>query len=226
MTSPPEKCKEGAWETILNWKDSFHHWDFLVHSGLTRPSTTLVNFVRRNGIEPASDPLVSLKRLSEIIFTRFEYVPGSTSISSTIDHILDTGRGVCQDYAHVMIAIARTWGIPARYESRYLHDETAEDAENRGMTTHAWLECLLPGLGWVGFDPTNSTFVDKRHVRVAVGRDYQDVSPTTGCCTVGEISRSTWKCACNHFRVPILILSVIYKRNRTDEWHRPACCHG
>lgn len=79
-----------------------------------------------------------------------------------------------------MIAIARTWGIPARYVSGYLHYETAKNAENRGMTTHAWLECLLPGLGWVGFDPTNSTFVDKRHVRVAVGRDYQDVSPTTG----------------------------------------------
>ncbi len=137
-------------------------------------------FVKRNGVERAADPLVSLQRLSDMVYTRFEYVPGSTSISSTIEYILNTGRGVCQDYAHVMIAIARTWGIPARYVSGYLHDPTADDAENGRTTSHAWLECLLPGLGWVGFDPTNSTFVDERHVRVAVGRDYQDVSPTTG----------------------------------------------
>ncbi len=178
--SPPERCEDGAWETIRGWRDSFHHWDFLDHSGLARPSPALKRFVRRNGIEPAGDPLTALKRLSSLLFDCFEYVPGSTSISSTIEHILDTGRGVCQDYAHVMIAIARTWGIPARYVSGYLHDVTARGAAGGGTTTHAWVECMLPGLGWTGFDPTNSTFVDERHVRVAVGRDYQDVSPTRG----------------------------------------------
>ena len=178
--STPERCDDGAWETIRGWRDSFHHWDFLDHSGLARPSSVLDQFVRRNGIEPEGDPLTALKRLSDLLFDRFDYVPGSTSISSTIEHILDTGRGVCQDYAHVMIAIARTWGVPSRYVSGYLHDVTARGAAGGGMTTHAWVECLLPGLGWTGFDPTNSTFVDERHVRVAVGRDYQDVSPTRG----------------------------------------------
>ena len=181
--SPPERCEDGAWETIRGWRDSFHHWDFMDHSGLTRPSSALKRFVRRNGIEPVGDPLAALKRLSGLLFDCFEYVPGSTSISSTIEHILDTGRGVCQDYAHVMIAIARTWGIPARYVSGYLHDATDRGATagtTAGTTTHAWVECLLPGLGWTGFDPTNSTFVDERHVRVAVGRDYRDVSPTRG----------------------------------------------
>ena len=176
----PARCADDAWETILGWRDSFHHWDFLDHSGLTRPSSTLEEFVRRNGIAPRGDPLNALRRLSDSLFDRFEYVPGSTSISSTIEHILDTGRGVCQDYAHVMIAIARTWGIPSRYVSGYFHDVTAEGAEKGGMTTHAWVECLLPGFGWTGFDPTNSTLADERHVRVAVGRDYQDVSPTRG----------------------------------------------
>jgi len=175
--APPEECGEGAWETVRGWHDSFHHWDYLDHSGLALPSPALERFVQRCGIAPVGDPMAALNRLSGVLFERFEYVPGSTTISSTIEHILDTGRGVCQDYAHVMIAVARTWGIPARYVSGYVHDETAAGG---GTTSHAWVECLLPGPGWTGFDPTNAILADERHVRVAVGRDYQDVSPTRG----------------------------------------------
>ena len=184
--APTEGCEEGAWETIRGWRDSFHQWDFLDHSGLTHPSPALERFVRRNAIEPAGDPMAALRRLSGVLFERFEYAPGSTAISSTIEHILETGRGVCQDYAHVMIAVARTWGIPARYVSGYLHDESAAGGGSGageaggGTTSHAWVECRLPGPGWTGFDPTNATLADERHVRVAVGRDYQDVSPTRG----------------------------------------------
>ena len=176
----PEKCEEGAWETIRGWRDSFHHWDFLDHSGLALPSPALERFVQQIGIVPAGEPLAALTRLSGALFEHFEYVPGSTTISSTIEHILDTGRGVCQDYAHVMIAVARTWGIPARYVSGYLNDESTAAGGGGGTTSHAWVECLLPGPGWTGFDPTNAIFADERHVRVAVGRDYQDVSPTRG----------------------------------------------
>lgn len=187
--TPSGGCEEGAWETIRGWADSFHHWDFLDHSGLTFPSPALERFMQRIGIAPAGDPLAVLNRLSGALFEQFEYMPGSTTISSTIEHILDTGRGVCQDYAHVMIAIARTWGIPARYVSGYLHDEHDESGRDRGArsdgggggaASHAWVECLLPGPGWTGFDPTNAMLADERHVRVAVGRDYQDVSPTRG----------------------------------------------
>ncbi|MCY3554352.1 MAG: transglutaminase family protein [Gemmatimonadetes bacterium] len=178
--APPERCEEGAWETVRSWRDSFHKWDYMDHSGLALPSPALESFVQRIGITPAGDPLAALKRLSGALFERFEYVPGSTTISSTIEHILDTGRGVCQDYAHVMIAVARTWGIPARYVSGYLHDESAAGGAGGGTTSHAWVECRLPGPGWTGFDPTNATLADERHVRVAVGRDYQDVSPTRG----------------------------------------------
>ena len=197
--SPPDAphggCEEGAWETIRGWADSFRHWDFLDHSGLTLPSPALERFVQRIGMAPVGDPLAVLNRLSGALYECFEYVPGSTKISSTIEHILDTGRGVCQDYAHVMIAIARTWGIPARYVSGYLHDESGRgggarcdggggsarrDGGGGGAASHAWVECLLPGPGWTGFDPTNAMLADERHVRVAVGRDYQDVSPTRG----------------------------------------------
>ena len=110
----------------------------------------------------------------------FSYVPGSTSAASPIDDILQSGCGVCQDYAHVMIAVSRSWGIPSRYVSGYLSETGQPGGQAVGNATHAWVECLLPDLGWIGFDPTNVSPVDQRHVRIAVGRDYQDVSPTQG----------------------------------------------
>ena len=79
-----------------------------------------------------------------------------------------------------MIAIARSWGIPTRYVSGYLHVTGAAGEQAPSTLTHAWAECRLPGLGWIGFDPTNRTLADQRHVRLAVGRDYQDVAPTRG----------------------------------------------
>ena len=178
--SSPERLEDEAWATIRGWRNSFHHRVYLDPSTLARPSSTLERFVRENGIKPTDDPLNALGRLSATLYDRFHYDPGTTTFSSTIEHILDSGRGVCQDYAHVMIAIARTWGIPARYVSGYLHDVAAEGNGDGMTTTHAWVECQLPGLGWTAFDPTNATLVDERHVRVAVGRDYRDVSPTHG----------------------------------------------
>ena len=89
-----------------------------------------------------------------------------------------------KDYAHVMIAIARSWGVPTRYVSGYV------SARKAGMSapqsaTHAWAECFLPGLGWTEFDPTNPDLSNEHLVRVAVGRDYHDVAPTRGVF-VGE----------------------------------------
>ena len=108
---------------------------------------------------------------------------------STIDHILETGQGVCQDYAHVMIAIARCWGIPTRYVSGYLHVTGNGGQQVPATLSHAWVECRLAGLGWIGFDPTNQSLADQRYVRVALGRDYQDVSPTRGVFRGGGQSR-------------------------------------
>ena len=86
-----------------------------------------------------------------------------------------------------MIAIARTWHIPARYVSGYLY--LGGDGESRQMSSHAWVECLLPSLGWIGFDPTNNCTVDQRYVRVAIGRDYQDVPPVRGVLMGGGESQ-------------------------------------
>ena len=87
-----------------------------------------------------------------------------------------------------MIAIARSWGIPTRYVSGYMYLTGMYGEQVSESATHAWVECLLPDLGWFGFDPTNATIADERHVRIAVGRDYLDVSPTRGILIDGEPS--------------------------------------
>ena len=176
----PGSLGTDAWREIFSWGESVDYWDFTHPSALARPSTLLDEFLSRNGIERADDPLEGLFRLSRRLYSSFSYVPGSTSAASPIDDILQSGRGVCQDYAHVMIAVARSWGIPSRYVSGYLSETGRPGEQAVGNATHAWVECLLPDLGWVGFDPTNESLVDQRHVRIAVGRDYQDVSPTRG----------------------------------------------
>ena len=101
-------------------------------------------------------------------------------MNSPIEVSLGSRQGVCQDFSHIMIAVVRNLGIPCRYVSGYLyHDELHHDRSAEGAT-HAWVEALLPGLGWVGFDPTNGVIAGGRHIRTAVGRDYADVPPTIG----------------------------------------------
>ena len=184
-TSPsppgPGSLGEDAWEEVRSWSESFRDWDFTHSSEFSRPSPALASFVDRHGIAtPGGDPLQALTELSDTLHGSFEYVPGSTSAISPIDHILESGQGVCQDYAHVMIAIARSWGVPTRYVSGYFYVAGVEGEPARGTATHAWVECRLPELGWVGFDPTNDGLADERHIRMAVGRDYSDVAPTRG----------------------------------------------
>ena len=179
----PDSLGAGAWEEMRSWKAAFAEWDFTHASAFARPSPALAAFVDRLGIGPSGDPLDSLLRLSDTLHRSFDYVPGSTSAVSPIEHILESGRGVCQDYAHVMIAIARSWGVPARYVSGYLQS----DGEQVGAepASHAWVECKLPGIGWTGFDPTNRDLSGEQHIRIAAGRDYQDVAPTRGVIVGG-----------------------------------------
>ena len=140
------------------------------------------------GIEPEDKPFDSVLRLSDVLHDTFQYVPGSTTVVSPIEDILESYQGVCQDYAHVMITIARGWGVPARYVSGYLYVKSRDHDADPGAASHAWVECLLPGLGWIGFDPTNRCMVDDRHIRVGVGRDYQDVAPIRGIFMGGGIA--------------------------------------
>jgi transglutaminase-like putative cysteine protease len=113
-------------------------------------------------------------QVAESIRGRFEYARDVTDAMSPIDHLLTHGKGVCQDFTHLMIAILRSYGVPARYVSGYIH------RPNKESQSHAWCEVWLPDVGWTGFDPTNGCPVNGHFVKTAVGRDFSDVPPNKG----------------------------------------------
>ena len=113
------------------------------------------------------------------------YESGSTEIGITPDALLAGGRGVCQDYAHLSVALCRELGVPARYVSGYFFaadDRTGATVvgDSTEVQTHAWFEAAIPGAGWLALDPTNALAVGERHVAIGRGRDYDDVPPIRG----------------------------------------------
>jgi transglutaminase-like putative cysteine protease len=113
------------------------------------------------------------------------YEPGTTEVGTSVDEILERGGGVCQDYAHLALAVYRSAGIPARYISGYLYATDSSlgddpDVDEIHVATHAWVEVHIPGFGWWGLDPTNRLVVGERHVKIGHGRDYEDVMPLRG----------------------------------------------
>lgn len=127
------------------------------------------------------DPLTLLNTLNRRIHETFTYTPDSTKVDSPIDEAISTRKGVCQDYAHIMISLIRRLGIPCRYVSGYISPRSdIEDDPGNRSASHAWVEAFLPEVDWIGFDPTNDHFSSERHIMVAIGRDYSDVPPTKG----------------------------------------------
>ena len=132
------------------------------------------------GPEPLPSVLAYGQALSDAIYTQFEYVPGATDLLTPLSEFIAQKRGVCQDYAHLMLSAARSRGVPARYVSGYIYAGAGEGTQGAGAT-HAWVELYLPSTGaWQGFDPTNNVLVAGSHIKIAVGRDYADVPPTRG----------------------------------------------
>jgi transglutaminase-like putative cysteine protease len=125
----------------------------------------------------------ALLGLNTWIYSHFTYRQGITDISTPLDEVIRTRQGVCQDFAHLMLSILRSSGIPARYVSGYIEsvDPTLPHQSLVGTAaSHAWVEVLLPGGLWWGLDPTNNQPAGERHVKVASGRDYQDIAPLRG----------------------------------------------
>jgi transglutaminase-like putative cysteine protease len=118
---------------------------------------------------------------------RLIYEPGTTAVGTIAGAALDAGRGVCQDYTHIMLATMRVLGIPSRYTSGYFSGSGA-DGEVGEQASHAWVEVWFPSHGWAGIDPTNDRVVDDSYIRVAYGRDYGDVSPVRGSYRGAETS--------------------------------------
>jgi transglutaminase-like putative cysteine protease len=123
---------------------------------------------RHAGTEELADAI------STWVYGAMRYAPGATTVDSTAAEALAIGRGLCQDYAHIMLAVCRAAGLPARYVSGHMLGEGG---------SHAWVEVLIDGPGGyraVAFDPTNHRRITPAYITVAIGRDYSDVSPTSG----------------------------------------------
>lgn len=178
----PQTLGQEAWDDLDGMIEEDDYWDMLMPSEFARPSTDLEAFAQELGVarRDGQDPLTLLMTLNASLYNALEYVKESTSVDSPIEVALQSRQGVCQDFAHIMIALVRNLHIPCRYVSGYLyHDLLHQDRSAEGAT-HAWIEALLPGLGWIGFDPTNNLIAGVRHIRTAIGRDYADVAPTLG----------------------------------------------
>lgn len=176
----PAAAEGGDWADLDARVEADDHSEMLLPSQFACSSDPLEKLAEELNCRRRGNPLELLTELNSGIFRAFSYVPNSTKVDSPIDEALRTRQGVCQDFAHIMIALLRSIGVPSRYVSGYLfrgpdsHDRSVEGA------SHAWVEALLPGLGWTAFDPTNDLIGGDRHIRVAIGRDYADVPPTRG----------------------------------------------
>jgi transglutaminase-like putative cysteine protease len=148
--------------------------DFLKFRGPVRPGPRLARLLET--LRPSPDARLAdvVARVGNYIHDHFEYARAVTLASSPIDDVLEHGKGVCQDFTHLMIAVLRSLGVPARYVSGYLH------RPDKQSQSHAWCEVLLPDVGWVGMDPTNHCFANEHFVKVATGRDFTDVPPNRG----------------------------------------------
>jgi len=156
------------------------YWEMLLPSQYAKPTDLLLELSAELKLERRASPLELLIDLNQSLYDKFDYAPNTTKVDSPIDDALRARRGVCQDFAHIMIALVRPLKIPCRYVSGYLfHGDKAKDRSPAGAT-HAWVEAYLGEAGWVAFDPTNNLLGCERHIHVAVGRDYADVPPTRG----------------------------------------------
>ncbi len=142
--------------------------------------TELYEFAMAFVARQDSDLAQTLLDMNLTIYRDFTYRSGSTTLETTPFDVYCNREGVCQDFANLLICLARLLGIPARYRVGYIF--TNGDYENKVQSeaSHAWAELYLPWTGWQGFDPTNGCLVGRDHVRVACGRNYRDATPTSG----------------------------------------------
>ena len=133
---------------------------------------------------PAKRPILACAQaLMTKLHTELMYAPGATTIATPVTEVLEIRRGVCQDFAHLMIACLRSRGLAARYVSGYVRSLVGSAA------SHAWVAVYAPPFGWLELDPTNDTMVGTDHIAVAWGRDFGDVSPLRGIILGGGSHR-------------------------------------
>jgi len=178
-TDRPRKQVEKFADTWpIQQNGDYAHYDYLHFGGPVVDTPQLRKCVEILWPTPGMSLGEMALRMLALINEKFVYKKGVTTAASPITDILEKGEGVCQDFTHLMIGLARALQIPARYVSGLVHPDKERF---RGFTqTHAWCELYFPSAGWVGFDPTNNCIVGPNFVKVAIGRDYRDVPPNRG----------------------------------------------
>jgi transglutaminase-like putative cysteine protease len=155
-------------------------WSFILHrSPMTPDLTHLLHGLEPPPYDPTSPLLKSVQAAMDWIAATLTYQVGVTDVHSPLETVLAARAGVCQDFAHLLVALVRAWGFPARYVMGYLDPGYIQSPDIK-PTTHAWAEVLIPGAGWRGFDATLQLVSDETYVVVAVGRDAQDAAPQRG----------------------------------------------
>jgi transglutaminase-like putative cysteine protease len=180
MPDVPAFLAPDAWSALDELIAAGDFWEMLLPSTFAVETPAVKKLAAQMDVVRRDDPLMLVHELNQRLYGYFEYVPRSTRVDSPVDEAIVSGKGVCQDFAHAMIALLRHVRIPARYVSGYLYRSREDHDRSTPDATHAWVEALLPHVGWVGFDPTNNLICHHRHIRTAVGRDYADVPPTHG----------------------------------------------
>jgi transglutaminase-like putative cysteine protease len=154
---------------------------YLYSSQLVRRNADFLAYASRS-FTPGRPVFAAAAELSSRIYKDFRYVPGSTKVDTTPEAAFAKRQGVCQDYAHFLIACLRTLGVPARYISGYLRSSPGFVGAE---ASHAWASFYSPGFGWIDLDPTNNVIPTTAHVVLSWGRDYQDVPPLRGVALGG-----------------------------------------
>jgi transglutaminase-like putative cysteine protease len=161
------------------------HGEHLAPSAHAAWTDEVAGEARRRAEAVGEDVVSVVLALHRTVGTTLAYTPGATYVGVPVEEVLQRKQGVCQDFAHLLIALCRSLSIPARYVSGYLFAsddatgaDTGEDVVE--VQTHAWIEAAIPGAGWWALDPTNQQEVGERHVKIGHGRDYDDVPPLKG----------------------------------------------
>lgn len=164
------------WQELEAIKFNINYIDFLQYKNF-KGSAEVLDLIKTKDLSKNS-PYIIVLELCEYVYKNFKYMQGLTNVNSTLDEVWDLKAGVCQDFTNVLLQLVRMLGIPARYVSGYI---CPNDEITRGEgATHAWIEAYIPFYGWLGLDPTNNAIANENHVRLAVGRNYNDCSPVKG----------------------------------------------
>jgi len=158
-------------------------WQYILHRSPAAPEWSSLDL--ENLSPPVCDrekPVMeSVLKAVDWAASALQYQPGTSHTHSSLQEVLKQRKGVCQDFSHLLLALIRSWEIPARYVMGYMdagvenYDDSKDD-----QASHAWVEALIPGAGWRGFDATNRLTANDLYIPVAMGRDYLDAAPQRG----------------------------------------------